>query len=425
MLSFLLTSILLIAQGQGGESGSRRILAAAGDSADGGIDAAGDRANGLPRTLRPPSATCRKAETAIRFQKPETEGDAGLAFATVTTEPLPRVIVRTAEIAYNANRYARLSSRVAGVVVEVRKDLGAKCIRGDVLAVVDSVELGAGKADLLQTVETLKLAERNLQREQGMVQSGVGVERELREAETKFAEIRIGLARTLQRLRYLGLSTEQIDSVEKTSDTSSLLELTAPFDGVVVERSAVVGEVAASGVPLLAISDTDSMWAMIDLQTSDLRAVQVGQSVSVTLDGLDGETFAGLVTWVSTHLDPKTRTIKARAELENRDGLLRASMFGRARITTRAAAPATMVPKDAVQWDGCCNIVFVKKTGESATYQPQQVRLAYGTDDRFEVLSGVDSGDMVVTRGSFLLKTEILKDSIGAGCCDVVENLAK
>ncbi len=378
------------------------------------------------RTLRPPNATCKNTDSLIRFASAETPAQAGLAYATVNEEPLVRTITRNAEIAYDGTHYARLSSRAPGVVAEVRKDVGARVARGDVLAVVDSVELGTAKAEFLRNVEMVKLAKRSFEREQELLSKGVGVQSNHNTAETKLAESRIVLEGTRQRLRNLGLKPDQIETVENAGDTSSLLELAAPFDGLICERSAVIGELAESNAALFTIADTETMWAMIDLRSSDLVAVREGQGVSVTVDGLNGETFGGRLTWISTQLDEKTRTLKARAELKNRDGLLRAAMFGRARIVTRAGDPALMVPQAAVQWDGCCNVAFVRVDEERPTFEPRKVRLGYATDEKYEVLAGLWPGDVVVTQGSFLLKTQILKGSIGAGCCDAaVEELAK
>ena len=116
-------------------------------------------------------------------------------------------------------------------------------------------------------------------------------------------------------------------------------------------------------------------------------------------------------------MDHTTRTLKARAELDNPNGLLRANMFGRAVVTIRDSQLMVVVPKSAVQWEGCCNVVFVRKSDQ--LFLPRKVRLGYSTDDYYEVLEGVNPGDEIVTQGSFLLKTEILKGSIGQGCCEV------
>jgi cobalt-zinc-cadmium efflux system membrane fusion protein len=91
-------------------------------------------------------------------------------------------------------------------------------------------------------------------------------------------------------------------------------------------------------------------------------------------------------------------------------------MFAEARISVRDRQPALVVPTASVQWEGCCNVVFVKRS--ETVYEPRKVHLGVGTGTVYEVLSGVGQGEEVVTQGSFLLKTEILKGSIGAGCCE-------
>jgi len=348
----------------------------------------------------------------------------GLVTEPVQVAPLTRSITRNTEVEYNANRYARLPARAAGIVAEVRKDLGERAETGESLAVVDSVEVGGAKAEVLQAVERLNLWTATVAQERSLVAQGVGTQREMLAAETRLAESRIELSKARQRLRTLGLTAAAVEQAEKTGDTSSLLDLVSPLAGIVVERAAVVGEAVPQGAALLSVADTSTMWAVVDLMESDTAGVRVGQGVVVTLDGLPGRGFAGTLTWLSTQIDPKTRTIKARAEVANPDGLLRAHMFGRAEIHTRRGEQATMVPKEAVQWEGCCNIVFVDAGEEGAAYRPVKVHLGYETPTHYEVLSGLSGGERIVTQGSYLLKTEILKGSIGAGCCEV-DHLAK
>ena len=126
---------------------------------------------------------------------------------------------------------------------------------------------------------------------------------------------------------------------------------------------------------------------------------------------------SGRVTWVSSHVDRRTRTLKVRAEFINANGLLRAGMFAKAIVTIRKPEPVLLIPKEAVQWDGCCNVVFIRRS--DVLFEPRKVLLDYETETAFVAAEGVREGDTVVTTGSFLLKTEILKGSIGAGCCPV------
>lgn len=381
-----------------------------------------DRAHSAGAELRwrhEPSMTCSTSSTTITLASAETARIIGLEYSEVKAAPLSRDIERTAELAYNANKYARLSSRAGGVVSEILKDLGESVKKGDVLAVVDSTDLGAAKSDLLQAIETSKLWETNAARERKLVEKGVGIERDALEADTKAAESRIGVNRAKQKLRTFGLSKEQIATVEKESDTSSLLQLLAPFDGMVVERSAVMGEVVDPTKALLAIADTSTMWAIVDFSESDLAVLKVGLDATVTADGLPGQSFTGRLTWISTQIDPRTRTLKGRIELDNGEKMLRANMFGRVRVKAGVSGEAIVIPKEAVQWEGCCNIAFVRAGADGKTFRPARLVLAFDAGDRYEVTDGLKPGDVVVTRGSYILKNEILKDAVGAGCCEV------
>ncbi|HEB53474.1 MAG TPA: efflux RND transporter periplasmic adaptor subunit [bacterium] len=380
-----------------------------------------------PRVQRRPSATCDTENSTIRFASPDVAVRAGLEIQEVVRAPLRRMVSAPAELRYDATRHAMLASRASGYVVAVHKQLGDRVERGDVLLVVDSAELGTAKSELLQAAARVELWERNHAREEHLLQESLSTEKDVIEAGTNLTESRIALAVAEQKLRNLGLGDEKIEQVMAAGDTSTRLELVAPFDGVVVELRAVVGQPASSQPgnregALISIADTSRIWVLADVEQSEVSRVAVGQDLLLNLDGSFGLTFAGKVTWISTEVDRRTRTVKVRAEIENGDGQLRAGMYGRVRIVTRAGEPALLVPKAAVQWEGCCNVAFVQRS--RTEFAPRKLHLGYDTGDYYEVLSGLDEGDRVVTRGSFLLKTELKKSSIGAGCCEV-EHLGK
>ena len=378
----------------------------------------------VPRIQGTPSLTCTKDRNVIRLESVEIARRIGLESEPIRREALHQTLLVNAEVVYDATKFARLSSRAPGVITDVRKNVGEAVSQGEVLAVVDSGDLGSAKAALLDALATVRLWERNDRREQALLEQGIATEREALETATTLTESRIELARAHQRLRSLGLSEPQIETLLPSGDASSTLELTAPFAGLVVERTATLGEVVDmdTAKPLLAVADTRRMWAVLDLAQAHVPQVQVGQTIVLTIDGLRGESFAGRIAALGSEVDPRTRTIKARAEVENERGLLRANSFGRAEISIRNGESALLVPKAAVQWDGCCNVVFV---GESQIrFRPRKLRLGCESGDFYEVLEGLKGDEAVVTQGSFLLKTEILKGSIGAGCCQV-EQLAK
>ena len=363
-----------------------------------------------------PSVTCIVEKQRIRFASREIAKDIGLEIEEVRSRSLSETQSYNAQIDYDRNRFARLASRAPGIVHRVLKDVGDAVEAGETLALVDSAELGRAKAQYLQAKALVELLEKNHVREQRLVEKGVGPEKNALEAEARLTESRIQLSRAGQNLRNLGLNVGGIDALAEGEQAGSLLPLTAPFDGVVVERAASLGEVVDTNTHLFAVGDMSKMWAMIDIYETDIHRIKTGQPAIFSIDGLRGETFGGRVTWISTRVDPHTRTLRARAELVNVEGILRANMFGKATVAFKDASPGLVVPKNAIQWDGCCNLVFVRLS--EVLYQPRKVRLGFEVGDFYEVKEGLAGSESVVTTGSFLLKTEIMKSSIGAGCCE-------
>ena len=120
--------------------------------------------------------------------------------------------------------------------------------------------------------------------------------------------------------------------------------------------------------------------------------------------------------WLGSEVHDKVRTVSVLAQVNNKENLLRVNMFGKVKILIHQNENVVVVPKKAIQWEGCCHIVFIQL--ENDLYAPRKVRLGYEGKDFYEVKAGLLAGEPVVTEGSFLLKTEILKSSIGAGCTD-------
>ncbi len=370
-----------------------------------------------PRVQAFPSVTCSTESSVIRLASAGVAETVGVLVEEVRRTRLRRTLEVPATVEYDSRSHARLAPRAAGTVVEVACDLGDHVEAGNVLVVLDSAGLGTAKSDLLQAAARLALWEKNREREQTLLEKGLSTERDALEAETQFVESRIALAGAEQRLSILGLSAEQIQAVREDGEVSSLLAVRAPFAGVVVGLDAVIGELADSTVSIVSVADTSRMWVILDIDQADIRLVEDGQPVLLTVDGWVGETLGGHVTWLSSHVDRRTRTVKARAEFDNPEGILRAQSFGTAKIVTRDDEQVVLIPKAAVQWEGCCNVAFERQS--PTVFVPRKLRLGYDTGEYYEVLAGLSGGELVVTQGSFILKTELQKGSIGAGCCEV------
>lgn len=344
---------------------------------------------------------------------PGAAEQAGLEVATIESRPVSETIRASGEAEYVPTLYARVAPRVAGVVREVKTTLGQTVAAGDVLAVVESAEFGNAKTNLLQALAVLALRQQSHDRIAPLLEKGAIPEKEVFEAKQALDEAKLSLRSLEQRLTLFGLPPQDVQAVGDRGDTSPLLPLAAPFGGVVVEASAVPGETATPERPIFAIADMARMWIAIDVHEADLPRVQTGQKVSFTVDGLPGQRFPGQVAAIGGEVDDRTRTCHVYADVKNVQGLLRAHMFGKAEIRVKPAEPKTLVPKAAVQHDGDCYLVFVRTSKD--TYKARKIGIGAVYEGGYEVLEGIAAGETVVTTGSFLLKTEVLRGQMGAG----------
>jgi cobalt-zinc-cadmium efflux system membrane fusion protein len=352
--------------------------------------------------------------TLVRIHlAPEVEKQIDLTFVTAESKPVSETIRANAETIYVPDRYSRVAPRIPGVVRQVKAAMGQEVEAGAVLCVVESSDFGQAKSDYLQAQAILGLRKKTLEREIGLAEKKISTGRDVQEAQTAKEEADLALGRAAQKLSTLGLTPGQIQSVAEGKDTSPLLEVVAPFAGAVVEAAAVPGETASPEKPVYAIANLERLWVTIDLTESDYPKVEKGQRVSFAVDGLPGKRFAGKIVAVGAEVDDRTRTIRVFADLKNGDGLLRAKMFGRAEITVKPAEPKLILPKTAVQNDGDCFLVFVSPSANAFKARKVQVGMVY--EQGYEIVGGLVAGEKVVDRGSFLLKSEVMRGQMGAG----------
>ena len=346
----------------------------------------------------------------------------GLETAEATADRHAHRLDAIAETAYDGNRYAEVFPRVRGYLREIEADLGDRVRAGDVLAVIDSAEVGAAKSRYLSAKAAMEMAETNHRRAETLARRDAVSAKDALGALTDRNRAEAELMGARQSLLNLGLNEGGLDGLDSSDDLGNLLEIVAPIDGVVVNRHAVRGEAIEATTRLFAVADTSTLWVWIDLPETDAELVADGQPVtfSVALPGdrTSPSVAEGRVTWMGAEIDPVTRTARVRAEVDNPDGRFRANQFGRASILVGDEHDAVLVPEGAVQHseDGAA-VVFLPD-GPRAFRPHRVLTQSSNRADFTEVSWGLDPGQRVVTRGSFLLKTELMRGAIGAGCCE-------
>lgn len=384
---------------------------------------------------------CRLYQRRIQFASADAIEKAGIDIGLVEEQPMVEMIKANAEIRYDPRRVARLSSRAAGTVWRVEKEVGDSVQKGEILALVDSIEVGKAKAELLKAMARVDLKQKTVDRLKPLVGRSISkaqfleAEAELKEAQIHLvaaqqALVNLGLMVDTEELKnlsvegmasqmkYLGLPKKVVQMLDRTT-TANLIPVVSPLNGVVVEREVVAGEVVDPKKLLFVVADTQKMWLILDIPQEEVPFVKVGQSVHFqTSNGnLKAE---GEIDWLSTRIEESTRTLKARAELSNPNGTLRASTFGTASVILREEEKALVVPSEAIQWDGSCHVIFVRDKNyfdkpTAKLFHVRTVRPGIKADGFTELIAGALPGEVVAVQGSGVLRGQLLRANLGAG----------
>ncbi|MCW5624040.1 MAG: efflux RND transporter periplasmic adaptor subunit [Burkholderiales bacterium] len=325
---------------------------------------------------------------------------------TVAEHPTEGRIVVTATVHQDHHLLAQVVPRVPGRVLQVLVHVGDPVKRGQTLAILDSLDVGDARLTLRQARIQSDLAETEYARIAQLVEEEVLPRKELIRATAERNKARAGADTAAQRLRLLGVDPEQ---AQTSAGVASSFPIVAPLAGLVLEKTAIVGELATSDKPLFTISDLSNIWVEGNLADRQIGLTRIGAPAEVSVDAYPGEIFHGKVTYLAGTLDPATRTLLARVEIANRDLRLKPQMFARMAIATGESKPQLTVPKSAVILVQGESSVFV---ADGDGFTPRPVETGEVVGDRIVILRGLNVGDRVAIGDVFDLKAKLLKSQI-------------
>lgn len=350
----------------------------------------------------PPEKPGEKAAEKLLDLSDAEIHQAGIKIQKLELQEKADQIVVTATIQANQNRLAHVAPRVPGRIVKVNASLGDRVKPGQALATLDSIELGEARSSYLQAASESAVAQANFERSQRLNTDNIIPEKDYLRARAEHEKARAALRAAGDKLRMMGVSPEKL--------SGSVFPLTAPFSGTVIEKKAVLGELAQPDASLFTVADLSTLWIESDLFEKDLGKVKVGAQAAVTVSAYPGEVFKGLLTYISSTMDRETRTVKARVEVPNTDGRLKPEMFATVAIGTGGSVKALLVPEEAVLLLQGQPTVFV---AESGGFEPRAVEVGERTQGYAVLKSGVAAGESVVVSGAYALKARLLKSQIG------------
>lgn len=329
---------------------------------------------------------------------------AGLRVEKITAQSAPQRIKVTATIQANQDKLANVAPLVSGRVSAVTAKLGDAVKRGQTLATVNSVEVGEARSALASAQSELSLAQANFERAQRLFKEQIVAQKDYLKARAELQQAQANARAARERLAVYGLAGG-------AARGASLVPVAAPISGTIIEKDAVIGELAGPDKSLFTIADLSTVWIEASLSERDLGKVATGAAASVAVTAYPNETFHGRVTYLSSTVDADTRTVRARIEVPNSAARLKPNMFASAAIETASAAVTSIhVPNDAVVLLQGQATVFVAKADG---FEPRAVQPGERSNTSTEIKSGIAAGERIAVSGAYALKARMLKSQIG------------
>jgi cobalt-zinc-cadmium efflux system membrane fusion protein len=373
---------------------------------------AGCKRAAAPSNPSSPQATTATSEAASHAIETET----------VALQTIAGVIPATGKVLVTEDRVAIIGPVHGGRLVRLYAGQGSKVTKGQRLADLESADIDQAEADYLKALSDYENARRTSAAEVKFAQATYDRTKVLYEktitagknlqaaehdlevakatAESSVAGTRSALTAARRHLLILGLKQSDIDALKNKPDSPVLFSLTSPITGIVVERNATIGATVGSDANVFKIIDLSRVWIDANVFEKDLERVRRGQEVKVLVTAFPESTFSGRVILINSVVDPETRSVKVRTEVPNPDGRLKPDMFANVSIITDLHRTAISIPQSAVLNDGGKTVVFV---AEGSGYKKRQVTAGIQSNDRVEIIDGLNAGDKVVVKGNYLL----------------------
>jgi membrane fusion protein, heavy metal efflux system len=349
----------------------------------------------------PVKKEAKRADTSVLHIEPTMLRDLRITTAVVEQRSGGESTAILGELRPNENAYAEVGAPISSRVVSINVAPGQAVKAGQLLAVLQSSEVGKARSETITAQARLELANKILERKRRLGAERIVAQREIQEAEASVEAADAEMRATKTTLRSLGLSGNDAEHLSDSPNYS----LRSPISGTVIERDAVQGQLADPSKPLFRVGNLAHLWLTVHAFERDAVRVKTGGTARVTFTALPGRTFQGKVTVVGREVESNSRTVPVRIEIENRDGLLRPGMSATAWLTigqdsgTLLAVPAAALQRLQERW-----IVFILHS--DTEYEIRQVGRGRDLGGEVEVVSGLKSGETVVVDGAFLLKAQ-------------------
>ncbi|MBV8158358.1 MAG: efflux RND transporter periplasmic adaptor subunit [Dyella sp.] len=337
--------------------------------------------------------------------KPEENLKRTLKVAPVSASPFSEMLRVAGRIDFDEQRVSRIGASVTGRVTDLYAVLGQEVKAGQVLARLHSSELGAAQMAFLKAEAQNTLQARNAERARQLFAADVIGRAELQRRESEYAISAAETRAYRDQLRVLGMSAAAIAALSKSGSIDSYSPVFSSISGTVVERSVAQGQVVQPADALYTVADLSHVWVVAEVPEQQAAQVAEGQSVDIEVPSLANSNgrITGKLIYVGRTVNPQSRTVLVRTELQNKEGRLKPAMLATMLIAGKPVEQL-VVPGSAVVRDGNDEQVYVE--AGDGNYRLTKVKLGAESDGMRVVQGGIKAGDRVVVEGAFHLDNE-------------------
>jgi len=366
----------------------------------------------------------RTPDQASEGKKPVVADEPGVVH--LTSEELARTVIEVAPVARgqllvprefpatvqaNANQLVEVTALIRGRVMKVHVDVGQDVKKDALLAMLYSTDLGVAEGAYLKAAAKLYEAKLAYERARDLNEQKVVSLAELQRREAAMKTARAETLEARNRLELLGVPDQEVARLDRDGTIKADVLLRAPFDGRVIMRNITRGEVVETQQKLFTVADLSDMWVVGNVPEKDVQFIRKDQKVNVIVSAYPHAIIPGTITYIGDVLDPATRTMRLRVTVLNPDRLLKPEMFATVLVYAAEDQDALTVPLAAVQ-NGPSGTTMVFVQQGTNDFEVRTVKLGNEQGEVVTVLEGVSAGEQVVTKGSFVLKSEMERHKI-------------
>ena len=350
--------------------------------------------------------------------------DNNIEVVEVVEKPVTASISTTGIIRRNEDKFYTISSMMQGKISDIKVNLGDNVKANQIVAYLQNPEISSINAKLtgslhenriaIQKAQTsYNLAKEEYEREKRLYQAGISPQKDLIKAKADYVLAQADLNTARERDIHIKQEANAVMSsfgVSPNFNSEKLansIPLIAVKDGVITKKNATLGSVVNPEQVLFEVTDLDNLWLDMAIYPTDIANIYQGQKIEFVPDSAKEQIFEGKIDYLQPVSDSNNQTYTARAFLDNKDRKLIIGMVGKVKIISDTKTNKLFVPNSAIQKYG--KEVFVFLDLGDGKYQKQNIEVGETNDDGTFVNSGLKIGDKVVTNGSFILKSELLK----------------